>query len=399
MKIEHMGNIVIMLKDVSLGNGSKESKLTYELFEKQIKSLINVKALTDLKLKEILFDPEVEFIPLNSNRNIYLPSVSIILPVYNDEDIVITCLETLVQQTYHNVLEIVVVDDGSTDNSLIKLKEFENTHQLVRVIESKHLGRSAARNIGLKNVKGQIVLFSESDAMYAPWYLEKAVEVFLNKNADAVMLQGSWILNASIISKCILALDQIKWEQIKAEKRKVESAWVYKAEIVRQVAGFNKKIESGEDKELLRRINSINAKIEYGTGYNWFHPTPNSLKQYLQRIYKYQRKKVAQYRNQKEFYRLLPVMILILIVCLIITFLRYTLKFLLYFLPYALFTSLILYYFIRLIQLLREQNNVSYKICIFIIPFLSIISIFPKILGIILGNKGIGSLLNDNNMY
>ncbi|MFX0195631.1 MAG: glycosyltransferase [Candidatus Hodarchaeota archaeon] len=374
-----------MSEDVSLGIGFKEPRLTNETFEKRIRSLIEAKYLTDLELKKLLLDPEVKFVPLNRNNNVSLPSVSIVLPVYNDQEVVINCLKTLVRQTYRNIQEIVVVDDGSTDESIKVLKEFEKTHPLVRVIESKHIGRSATRNIGLKNVRGQIVLFTESDAMYAPWYLEKAVDLLMTKNADAAMLQGSWILNSSIISKCILVLDQIKWRQISAGKKKIESAWIFKTPIVRKVGGFDEKIESGEDKDLLRRIRSADVRIEYAIGYNWFHPTPNSLKKYLQRRLDEQRKKSAQHRKRKEYCRLLSIMILLMVTFLFVTYLIHAIGLLLYLLPFTLFTLCVLFYFYRLTYLLREHKNVSYRMYLFILPIISLLSIFPKIIGTILG--------------
>jgi len=380
-----MWNLVIILDDVFHEVGLNEPRLTHAAFEKRIRSMIETQSLTDLELKKILLDPEVKFVPLNRNRCLNLPSASIVLPVYNNENVVNDCLETLVHQTYRNVIEIIVVDDGSTDGSLIILKEFENTHPLVRIIASRHLGRSAARNIGLKNVKGEIVLFAESDALYAPWYLEKAVDLFKTKNIDAVMLQGSWILNLSLISKCILIMDQIKWGQILAGKREIISAWVYKTDIVRQIEGFDEKLESGEDKELLRRVKLKDGRIEYGTGYYWFHPTPNGLKQYLQRILDYQIKKASQHRNRKKSRHLLIIVILLIIIYFIVTFIRPALDLLLYFLPYALLTPFLLFYFVRLFHLLREHKNVSYNVYIFILPIISILAIFPKLLGKILG--------------
>jgi len=374
-----------MLEDFSLGIRLKEPILTHEAFEKRIRSMIKAKSLTDLELKRLLLNSEVKFVKMSNNRNLSFPSVSIVLPVFNDEDIVISCLETLFRQTYQNVLEIIVVDDGSMDDSLKILKEFENIHPLVRVIESNHLGRSTARNIGLRDVKGEIVLFAESDAMYAPWYLEKAVEQYIIKNADAVMLQGSWILNSSIISKCILVLDQIKWGKISVGKKKVESAWVFKTEVVKQVAGFDEKLESGEDKDLMKRIIFEDARIEYGTGYNWFHPTPTSLKKHLKRILDEQRKKAAQHCKKKEISHQFLVMILLIVACLLITFSRQVQGLILYFFPYIFLASFFIFYVIRLSYLLKERKNVSYRMYLFILPFISILAIFPKIIGTILG--------------
>lgn len=90
------------------------------------------------------------------------PLISVIVPVYNVEKYLSRCLESLVNQSYDNI-EIIVVDDGSTDNSPQIIKKFLNKNDNMRVITQVNQGVSVARNTGLKNAKGKYIMFTDGD--------------------------------------------------------------------------------------------------------------------------------------------------------------------------------------------------------------------------------------------
>lgn len=376
-----------MLNKNSIGIELIQTKLNHKEFNKIIKNMIENNILNIIELNKILINPEIQFvsdsdIQINNNP----PSVSIVLPTYNDEDVISACLKTLINQTYQKIIEIVVIDDGSTDESLNIITDIEKANSNIHVIKSKHLGRSAARNIGLKEIRGDIVHFAESDAIYSPWYIDHAIDIIMKKKADAIMMQGSWIMNTSFISKCILILDQIKWGKIKAGKKIIDSAWIYKTNILRQVAGFDELLESGEDKELFRRVSSLDVRIDFGLGYNWFHPTPNNLKQYLKRIKNYQIKKTIQNRKKGKIIYYLPVLITLIIIWIFFPVLGSLIGMSRNISIGIQITPLILFYFIRMSSILKERKYVSHKRYIILLPLISILAIIVKIYGMILGN-------------
>lgn len=88
--------------------------------------------------------------------------ISVILPVYNVEPFLPHCLETIAQQTYQN-LEIIIVDDGSTDNSGKISEDFAKKDNRARVIHQQNQGIYAARNTGQKAAKGDYIIFFDSD--------------------------------------------------------------------------------------------------------------------------------------------------------------------------------------------------------------------------------------------
>ena len=106
--------------------------------------------------------------------------ISIIIPVYNTEKYLDRCILSIVQQTYEH-LEIILINDGSTDNSLSICRKWEKRDERVRVIDTANRGASAARNIGLRHAAGEYVGFVDSDdeieeEMYA-FLLEKILDV------------------------------------------------------------------------------------------------------------------------------------------------------------------------------------------------------------------------------
>ena len=88
--------------------------------------------------------------------------VSIVIPVYNVEKYIEECLESAINQTLNDI-EIIVVNDGSTDNSLEKVKPYEKKYNNVRIINQTNKGLSGARNTGLRNATGEYIYFLDSD--------------------------------------------------------------------------------------------------------------------------------------------------------------------------------------------------------------------------------------------
>ena len=86
-----------------------------------------------------------------------MPKFSIIIPVYNVEEYIGRCLDSVFKQTMKD-FEVIVVDDGCTDKSIEIAKEYD-----VEVITSKHVSVSEARNIGEKKATGEYLLFLDSD--------------------------------------------------------------------------------------------------------------------------------------------------------------------------------------------------------------------------------------------
>lgn len=109
--------------------------------------------------------------------------ISIILPVYNRRNVIEECINSVVAQSYQN-FEIVIVDDGSTDDTLAICRALADKEPRIKLFESAHGGVSAARNIALEKANGDYYFFLDSDDVIHPFLLETLVAGMADNNAE-----------------------------------------------------------------------------------------------------------------------------------------------------------------------------------------------------------------------
>ena len=115
-------------------------------------------------------------------KNRINPKVSVIIPVFNREDLVVATIKSILLQTFEN-WELLLVDDGSTDNTIEVLKEFEKIEPRIKIFERQRLpkGPSTCKNIGADKASGNYLIFWDSDDIMAPWCLEERIGFLENK--------------------------------------------------------------------------------------------------------------------------------------------------------------------------------------------------------------------------
>lgn len=109
--------------------------------------------------------------------------ISVIVPVYNVEKYLSSCIESIINQTYHN-LEILLIDDGSTDNSGKICDEYAQKDERIHVVHQENKGQSCARNVGIKRASGRYIAFVDSDDRLHLKMYEKLISMMKEKNAD-----------------------------------------------------------------------------------------------------------------------------------------------------------------------------------------------------------------------
>lgn len=117
------------------------------------------------------------------------PLISIIIPVYNTAPYLGRCMDSVINQTYKN-LEIICVDDGSTDGSEIILDEYAKKDARIKAVHKQNGGESSARNVGLRMMMGEYVGFMDCDDWIEPEMYEKLVIAITEKNVD--MAASAW---------------------------------------------------------------------------------------------------------------------------------------------------------------------------------------------------------------
>ena len=136
-----------------------------------------------------------------------MTEVSIIVPVYNVEQYLARCLESIISQTFKDI-EIICVNDGSTDSSAKILEEYAGKDKRIKIITQTNKGLFSARHTGLKNASGQYVLFVDSDDWIDETLIEKAVSGIKKYNTDVVVF-GAYSVKGHMATKGMYSVEKI----------------------------------------------------------------------------------------------------------------------------------------------------------------------------------------------
>jgi len=128
--------------------------------------------------------------------------ISVIVPVFNTMKYLKKCLDSIIGQTYNN-LEIIIINDGSTDNSLSIITEYAEKDKRIKIINTVNGGLSSARNKGLDICTGEYIMFCDSDDWYDLDMCENLIDAIKNDNFDFAMC-GVRVINekGKEIKKC-----------------------------------------------------------------------------------------------------------------------------------------------------------------------------------------------------
>lgn len=182
--------------------------------------------------------------------------VSVIIPVYNGEAYIAQAIDSVLSQSYKNY-EVIIINDGSTDNSYQKIKPFLNISN-VKYIEQKNRGVTTARNVGIRNSEGELIGFLDHDDMWLPEKLELQVDYLLSHsdiglvhtNRKRIYEEGTEILPepppTKAVGWCFRELffrNQISGMTVLLRRKCLNKAGL-----------FDERLFSGEDYELWLRI-------------------------------------------------------------------------------------------------------------------------------------------------
>ncbi|MCB1159960.1 MAG: glycosyltransferase, partial [Leptospiraceae bacterium] len=129
-----------------------------------------------------------------------MPVVSIIIPSYNREEYLISCIDSVLEQSFQD-FELILVDDGSVDNSFKLMQSYQEKDKRVICIEQEHSGVSRARNTGIYKSKGEWIAFLDSDDTWHPEKLEKQLAYHsLHTDCQISQTEEIWIRNGKRVS-------------------------------------------------------------------------------------------------------------------------------------------------------------------------------------------------------
>lgn len=113
------------------------------------------------------------------------PLVSVIIPVYNVEKYLKECIDSVINQEYKNI-EIIIINDGSTDNSIYILNDYQLKYRNIRIVTQENSGLSATRNKGIELATGKYIYFLDSDDYILPNTIKNLIEKMEENNLDII---------------------------------------------------------------------------------------------------------------------------------------------------------------------------------------------------------------------
>lgn len=219
--------------------------------------------------------------------------ITVIVPVYNAERYLAFCIESILNQTYREI-EIILVDDGSKDESLRICKEYAKKDNRITVIQSEHQGVVNTRKIGVKNSKGDYCIFVDSDDWIAEGLIETAVSLADNGDVDIVNYNVKSV-DGKKITEWRYTIPEGKYERQLLDNiyKKmmfdfeegcpgiIQSLWtklIRKNILWSSIEAVDKRITMGEDAAVVYKALLIAKKIVITNEYLYFYRTnPDSM--------------------------------------------------------------------------------------------------------------------------
>ena len=196
------------------------------------------------------------------------PAISVIIPVYNAQDGIKRCIDSLLNQSFKN-FEIILLNDGSKDNSLNILKEYELKYSFVRVIDKQNEGVAVTRNKGILLAEGEYIMFMDNDDFVDSDYLETFYQAIHEKKLDLV-IGGYKRVNQD--NQIIFSQDiqQSEWS-----KYIITAPWakVYRTEFLK--TNNLEFFDYGIGEDIIFNLAAYKATDKIGLldykGYNWYY--------------------------------------------------------------------------------------------------------------------------------
>lgn len=215
--------------------------------------------------------------------------VSVIIPVYNEEKSIADCLSSLAKQSEKS-LEIVLVDDGSTDKSKKVLSQIPNPKSQIRILSQPHQGPGIARNLGAKEARGNILVFADADMTFDTNFVRDLVEPIKRNESvgtfskEEFLKNGNnpwalcWNINRFFINGWIFS-DEMKYRILPSFYPNEQPVFrsITKAEFLK-VGGFD---DTGytDDWTLSKKLGVLAKAV---SGAKYYHRNPDNLSEVFQ---------------------------------------------------------------------------------------------------------------------
>lgn len=210
-----------------------------------------------------------------------LPFISIIVPVYNGESTIRECVGSVIALDYpREKFETIAVDDGSTDQTLSILKEFQ-----VRLVQKKHGGYPSTMNAGLKVARGEIRVIVDADTYVDKNWLRIILEEFQDKKVGIVSGYVATRPDAKFWARIIGYESEDRYDQMKSMYVDfiTSTCTAYRKAVFDQVGLFNETLKRGSDEDLAQRASKVGWKIVLKKEALCYHDWSSSVRKYFRK--------------------------------------------------------------------------------------------------------------------
>ena len=221
-----------------------------------------------------------------------LPFVSIVVPAYNDENNIENCINSLKRQNYpKDRYEIIVVDNNSKDNTAEVIKR----HKVIYLLEDEIQTSYAARNRGIRESKGDIIAFTDSDCVADTQWIANGVKAFKNKKIGGVGGRVKAFRPQNYIEVYQARKDVFGQEKFLRRKNILQKIGkimtcnaFYRKDVFKEVGYFESRLASGGDHDFSLRVQKENEYIlRYEPYAVVYHKHRTTLKKFWGQYYKY----------------------------------------------------------------------------------------------------------------
>lgn len=214
-------------------------------------------------------------------------AVSIIIPTFNGAPRISNCLNALVKQAAGHDVEILVVDDGSTDNTAEVVRQY----RAVRLITQANAGPAAARNRGAQEARGTIILFTDDDCVPMPDWLESMLAPF--NDPEVVGAKGVYRTHQNRLAARFVQVEYEDRYHLMASLPNIDFIDTYSAAFRRdrflEMNGYDTSfpVACAEDIELSYRMSARGWIMKFAPSAIVYHTHPDTLSSYLRKKYKF----------------------------------------------------------------------------------------------------------------
>ncbi len=305
------------------------------------------------------------------------PFVSIVVGIRNEEKFIEECIESLLNLDYpRDFYEIIIVDGMSTDKTRDIVQRYP-----VRLLLNERKNVAAARNLGVKNARGELIAFTDGDCKADPQWLKSLVREMQDAPDDVVCFGGpNLIFDTDPVFGRVVGYAQETFlgsggsaqSKNSTKKHYVSSLpncnAMYKKAAIQEVGGFDERFVVGQDGDLNYRINKKGNKFLYIPEAQVLHHRRGTLRSFSTRMFKYGMWMAELFKKHGEFvrwYAFLPSIAIVFAVTLLIAYVKYSSSGLLLLALMAVYFILVI---VTSIQVTHKMRSMYGLFSLFIIP-------------------------------